>query len=171
MEPIKQLNKLVIASSGINRPLNYGAPQSSSFGSRDRNLRSRRDPGTRGTLLRTVAFALFVFLLGGCTSLQPVDLSSREIHEKVRAGEIAQPGERISVTTEDGNTHAFEVSEVSDRAIRGGNSNVSIDTIVTMRTKQTDTTKSVLAVAGGVVAVYFIAALKTVDDIIDSIGE
>lgn len=119
--------------------------------------------------MRPVVLVLFVFLLGGCTSLQPVDLSSGELREQVRAGEIAQPGDRISVTTEDGKTQTIEVTEVTNDDVRSSNSNVPIDTIVTMRTKQTDTTRSVLAVAGSVAAVYVIAALKAVDDIIDDI--
>lgn len=101
--------------------------------------------------------------------MQPVNLSSGELRAQVRAGEIAQPGDRISVTTEDGKTQAFEVTGVTDSAVQGGNSTVRIDSIVTMRTKQTDTTRSVLAVAGGVAAMYVVAALKAVDDIIDDI--
>ena len=98
-----------------------------------------------------------------------MDLSSGEIRAQVRAGEIARPGDRVSVTTVDGKTQTIEVTEVTDSDVRGSNSNVPIDTIVTMRTKQTDTTRSVLAAAGSVAAVYVIAALKAVDDIIDDI--
>ena len=119
----------------------------------------------------TAAIAMLAILLGGCTSLKPVDLTAEEAREQVRAGEIARPGERVSVTTEDGRTHEFEVVEVTDHAIRGDVDNVHIDSIVSLRTRRTDPARTALAVAGAVAVVYVAAAVDAANSIIDDIFE
>ncbi len=122
--------------------------------------------------MRTTALiATLAILLGGCSSLKPLDLTAEEVREQVRAGEIARPGERVSVTTEDGRTHEFKVVEVTDHAVRGDDADVPIDTIVSLRTRQTDPARTALTVAGAVAAVYVAAAVDAADSIIDDIFE
>lgn len=121
--------------------------------------------------MRLAVVTAFAVLLGGCASLTPVDLPPGEVREQVRAGQIARPGERISVTTEDGGTHAFEVVQVTDHSVRGKAADVPIDMIVSVRTMQTDPARTALAVLGAVAAVYFVAAVDAVDEIIDAIPE
>ena len=115
--------------------------------------------------------AVFVLLLGGCMSLKPVNLPRDEVREQVRAGKIVRAGQHVSITTEDGRSQKFEVVQVTDRAIQGDGANVSIDSIVSVRTKRIDGTRSALAVVSAVAVVYIVAAVDAMTDIIDAIGE
>ena len=112
---------------------------------------------------------VLTILIGGSASLKPVDLPPGEVREQVRAGQIARPGQRVSVTTEDGRTHEFEVVQVDDGSVRGDAADVPIDTIVSVRAMQSDPTRTVLAVVGAVAAVYIVAAVDAVDEIVDDI--
>ena len=119
--------------------------------------------------MRIAMMTVFAMLIVGCTSLQPVDLPAEEVRDQVRAGQIARPGERVSVTTEDGRTHDFKVVQVANGSVRGDAADVPIDTIVSVRTSQTDPVRTVLAAAGAVAAVYVVAAVDAMDDIIDDL--
>ena len=134
-------------------------------------IRSRiHDRGSNEIAMKTTAaIAVFAILLVGCTSLQPVDMPPEALREQVRASQIARPGERVSVTTEDGVTHEFKIVEVTDRAIRGDAVDVPINAIVSVRTRKTNPAKTALAVAGAVGIVYVVAALDAVDDVIDDL--
>lgn len=121
------------------------------------------------TTKATAAIAMFAVLMGGCTSLTPVEVPPEALREQVRAGQICRPGERVFVTTEDGETHEFQVVEVTERAVRGSTSNVLIDQIVSVRTRQTNPARTVLAVVGAAGVVYVVAALDAMDSIIDDV--
>lgn len=119
----------------------------------------------------TAAIAAFALLLGGCTSLQPVDLPPQEVRGQVRDGQIVRLGERVSLTADDGTTHVFEVLEVTDLAVRGDAVDVPIDSIVSVRTTQADPARTALAVGGVLAVVYVAAALDAVDEIIEAITD
>ena len=121
--------------------------------------------------MRTAMMTVFAILIGGCASLKPVNLPPGEVREQVRAGQTARPGERVSVTTEDGRTHEFKVVQVTDGSVRGDDAEVPIDTIVRVRTMQPDPVRTALAVAGTVAAVYIVAAVDAVDDIIGDLTD
>ncbi|MDE0193789.1 MAG: hypothetical protein OXQ90_20755 [Gammaproteobacteria bacterium] len=112
--------------------------------------------------ITTAAMALAGILLGGCKSLQPVDLPPEAVREQVLAGKIVKPGQRVLVRTEGGRTHEFVVVEVTDQAISGANAGVPIDSIVGLHTEQTHVAKTTLAVAGAVVVVLVAAAADAV---------
>ncbi len=119
----------------------------------------------------TAAVAATALLLGGCTSLKPVELPPEELREQVRNGQIVRPGERVSLTTDDGTTHVFDVLEVTGSAVRGDAVDVPIDSIVSVRTPQADPARTALAVGGALAAAYVLAALDALDEIIDDIGD
>ncbi len=121
------------------------------------------------TTKATAAIAILAALMGGCTSLTPIEVPPQAVREQVRAGQICRPGERVFVTTEDGETHEFKVVEVTELAVRGSTSDVLIDQIVSVRTKQTNPARTVLAVVGAVGVVYIVAALDAMDSIIDDV--
>ena len=128
----------------------------------------------QATMKTTAAIAVFAFLLGGCASLQAVDAPPEQVREQVRAGQIARPGERVTVTTEDGRTHEFEVVEVTDRAVRGDGAEVPIDEIVGVRATRADPARIALAVVGAAVAVYVVyvaAVLSAQDAFLDAVLE
>ena len=117
----------------------------------------------------TAAITALALLLGGCTSLKPVELPPEEVRSQVRNGQIVRAGERVSLTTQDGTTHVFEVLEVTDRVVRGAAIDVPIDSIVSVRTTQADPMRTVLAVGGALAAVYVLATVDAVDEILDDI--
>ena len=121
--------------------------------------------------MRIAVMTVFAIVIAGCAGLKPVDLPPEEVRQQVRAGQIAQPGERVSVTTEDGRTHEFKVVQVTDSSVRGDNADVLIDTIISVRTRQTDPARTVLAAAGAVAAIYVVAAVDAVDEMIDDITQ
>ena len=46
-------------------------------------------------------------VIAGCTTMKSVEMSSDELSAAIRAGEIAEPGQRVVVVTADGERHAF----------------------------------------------------------------
>ena len=117
----------------------------------------------------TAAVAAIALLLGGCTSLKPVELPPEQLRDQVRRGQIVRPGERVSLTTDSGATHVFDVLEVTDSAVCGDAVRVPVDSIVSVRTPQADPARTALAVGGALLAVYVLAAQDAVDEIIDDI--
>ena len=108
----------------------------------------------RRPLLPLVCLALAAVLATGCTSMQPADLPPESLHSLIRAGSLAQPGDRVIVVVADGREHAFTVSSVDADAVRGelaggGRITVAIDDIVALRTREPDPARTALA-AGGV---------------------
>ena len=110
-----------------------------------------------------------VILLSGCMSLQPMDLSPEEVRKQIRAGELANLGDRILVTTEDSKTYIFQVVEVTDCDVRGSEEAVQIDTIVSIHVRQPARERTVVAILGTLGIIYTVAALKAVDDVLDDI--
>lgn len=115
------------------------------------------------------AIAILASLMGGCTSLTPVDEPPEAVREQVRAGKICKPGERVLVTTENGETHEFKVVEVTPNAVRGSTENVPIDQIVSVKLRRSNPARTVLAVVGTAGVVYIVAALDAMDSILDDI--
>ena len=96
-------------------------------------------------------------------------IAPEELREQVRRGQIVRPGDRVSLTTDSGATHVFDVLGVTDSAVRGDAVGVPVDSIVSVRTPQADPAWTALAVGGALLAVYVLAALDAVDEIIDDI--
>ena len=92
-----------------------------------------------------------------------------EVRKQIRAGELANPGDRILVTTEDNKTHVFQVVEVTDCDVRGSEEAVSIDKIVSIHIRQPARERTIVAILGTVGIIYTVAALKAVDDALDDL--
>lgn len=123
----------------------------------------------RGITTRIVLLAILCFLLGGCMSMKPVDLTAEQVREQVRAGKIVRLGDHVSITTEDGLTSEFEVRQVKDQAVQGDGTDVPIDSIVNVRTRQLNRTRSALVVVGVVALGYVIAVVHAMNEVIDDI--
>ena len=93
------------------------------------------------------------------------------MREQVRTGEITEPGERVSMVTEDGGTYEFKVVDVTDRSIQGDDTNVFIDDIVSVHVRQFDLLRTSLVAVGVVVIIYAYAAwnasINVVEDLFD----
>lgn len=110
------------------------------------------------TAARACVVSILALALVGCASMAPVPF------------EEIGPGDRVSVTTKDGRTLAFEVVEVADGSIRGEAAEVPLDQIVSVRAMRTDSGRTALAVLGAVTVAYVLVAADVADKIIDSVS-
>ena len=107
----------------------------------------------------TLVIAILAMLVAGCTTMREMDLPPNEVQARIRAGEIARPGERISVTTAGGKEHVLVVVESDDQVIRGASARVPIDEIVSVRTEHPSIGKTAAAVGGSLAVLYVIGSI------------
>ena len=119
--------------------------------------------------MRAILLILGLGFLGGCASLQRVELPVDELHASIRAGELARPGERVSLVTVDGTEHTFEVAGVDRDHIRGESVTVLIEDVVLVRMEEFSVVRTAALVAGTATAAYValavVAALSIIDDL------
>ena len=106
-------------------------------------------------MLRILA-VLAALMLAGCTSLQQVP---GELRAQIRAGELVDAGDRIAVTTVDGDRFAFEVTRITAESIAGEGVEVPIDRIAVLRTERFDAVRTAGAAGGAVASAYVAAAV------------
>jgi hypothetical protein len=58
-------------------------------------------------------------LLGGCTTLRPIDVDAVTLHQKIRSGEAVKAGDTIRAITSDGVAHLLYVTAVDEKVIEG----------------------------------------------------
>lgn len=96
---------------------------------------------------------LSILIISACSSLKPVELSSLELQEQISQGEVLQIGDRVKVITEDGQRHEFRVTEISDSAVIGNDTNIEITQIVALESRRFSGGKTAL-LAGGTILLY-----------------
>jgi hypothetical protein len=69
--------------------------------------------------LKGIAAILMMLVCGACTSTTFTDLSQQELHEKILAGEIMQPGGEVTIVTMDGKQHNLRVSSITADSVVG----------------------------------------------------
>ncbi|WP_237066772.1 hypothetical protein [Microbulbifer guangxiensis] len=104
--------------------------------------------------MRVVLIVLLfsVSLISGCATFEGVEMSSQQLRDEIRKGEIIKPGDEIVVFTKKDGALALVVSEVNSVYIIGLESRVEIDDVVALQLREVAVGKSV-AVVGGIVAV------------------
>jgi hypothetical protein len=70
-----------------------------------------------------------VSLIAGCTSMQPIDGSPTELQQRIAAGELLEPGDRVWIETADGKAHEFVISRIDARRLEGAAESVPIDQV------------------------------------------
>ena len=135
---------------------------------------SSRGPANNLLRLRTLRSHLLLVvctvLLSSCMSMQSVDLSGEDLRKQVRAGKIVQPGQQVSITTEDGDSRELEVLEVTNSYVKGEDVDVPIDSINSLKTEQLDRTRTTLAVIGAIFTGLVIAVAQAQKEIIEVFG-
>ena len=101
----------------------------------------------RGTVLSLIAS----MLLGGCVGVKRAEATPQALQDRIRNGELARPGDHVSVVTTTTGERVFMVTEVDQNVIRGSDVEVPIDEVVSVTTLSLDVGKTVAA-AGGVYA-------------------
>ena len=134
---------------------------------------------TRQAHCRTPSWAMLVLLslslvAAGCTTMQPLEMSSDELRAAIRAGEAGQPGQQVVVVTADGNRHAFAFQGVdtAQDVVRGEGAAgeavaVSIGDIVEVRVPTEDGKSTALLVAGILFTVALAVYADAVEDFLD----
>lgn len=67
-------------------------------------------------LLMSIFLALVV---GGCSSVQTIDLPPDELQDQITAGQLVKPGDHVTVTTNQGVTYELEISRVTEKSVEG----------------------------------------------------
>ena len=73
--------------------------------------------GTENPLI--IPLLMLVCLLGGCTTLRPIDVNAVTLHEKIRSGDAVKAGDTIRAITSEGVAHLLFVTEVNEKVIEG----------------------------------------------------
>ena len=77
-------------------------------------------PGRHGaTSPLSILLLALVCLLGGCTTLRPIDVDAVTLHQKIRSGEAVKTGETIRAITSDGVAHLLFITKVNAKVIEG----------------------------------------------------
>ncbi len=106
--------------------------------------------------MKFLASIMILLLFSGCTTFRPVELESRQLQEKLSAGEIIHVKDKVKIHTSDGVNHRFKVKEMSDGLIAGSKGNVRIEDIVSLEKREFSAVKTILLVGA---TVYFISVL------------
>jgi hypothetical protein len=140
-----QRRRLAPPIASLARPL---APSPTA----DTKMRSRR---ARGSAVRAAVLGLFgAALLCGCVSVQKFAVPPQTLRDQIRSGELAQPGDRVSIVTATTGERVFVVTEVDQDVIRGEGVEIPIDDVVALTKFSLDVPKTALAVGGTYVGFY-----------------
>ncbi len=107
----------------------------------------------------TLIFWLVIPVASGCTTLQPVEMSPEQLHERIFTDNIIEVGDSVKIVTSDGASHKFKVSAVTADHIAGKDIEVPIGDIIAIETREFSGGKTTALTAGGLALVYVIAGL------------
>jgi hypothetical protein len=116
---------------------------------------------------------MVIFLLAGCTTLQPLAGNAETLRDELRSGETVTAGDKVRVVSRDGLSRLIIVTALDENTLRGHPEGVEtqdvvvaipIDDIVFMEGKKTSVGKTVVygsgvAVGGAAATVAIIFVL------------
>jgi len=106
--------------------------------------------------------AAVAMALAGCTSLKPVDMPADSLRADIRKGNLVHPGDRIEVTTNEGDRIRLTVVELKDDQIVGKQAALPVDEVAALKTREVDGGRTaVLASSTTAVAILIILALSS----------
>ena len=105
--------------------------------------------------------AVTMLSLMGCTTLKPVAGSPAELRQRIAAGGLLWPGDRVVLTTTDGTRHKVAITGVASGSVQSKHGSIPIDQIVGVQKREFSVGKSVsLALGILVVGDAVVAALS-----------
>jgi hypothetical protein len=92
-----------------------------------------------------------LLLVSGCTTLRPVAGAAEDLQRRILDGELLAAGDRVQLTTADGNVHAIRVETVAVDAgtISGNGDTVAIEDVVALERRVRAPGKTWALVLGG----------------------
>ena len=107
----------------------------------------------RRPLLLTV-----LLICTGCTTLRPIDGSPADLRQRLSAGELLKPGDRVLVITTDQKEHRFTVKSIGADVIEAPSESIPIEKIYFLQKRQFSRGKTI-ALVGGLVGGAALALL------------
>jgi hypothetical protein len=104
---------------------------------------------------------MIAFILPGCTTLRPIELSQSTIQERIFSGDLLHPGDRVEITTNDGKHFEFKIMSVTDGYIKGKDIEIPIKDISLVEKRETSIGKTVALVGAFLLIVLTAIAGKS----------
>jgi hypothetical protein len=111
--------------------------------------------------MKIILAMIVITLANGCTTLRPVEMSPEQLQERIVSGGIIEVGDSVRVFTDDGESHEFTVTAISDDQIQGNDVAVPIENIIALESREFSGGKTV-ALAGGSLALGLVIAAVAV---------
>ena len=106
--------------------------------------------------MKIVMIVVMIFVLGGCTSMQPVEMQPVQLQKELVAGDIVDIGETVKLVTADGKEHKFKVASIGNDHISGKNEDILIKDIVAVETREFSAGKTAVLAAGSAAALAYL---------------
>jgi hypothetical protein len=91
---------------------------------------------------------VIAFIMTGCTTLKPVELSQPIVQERILTGDVIKPGDRVQITTTDGKIHESKVVSITNGIIKGKDMEISVNDIMQVEKRKASPVKTVFLVVG-----------------------
>jgi hypothetical protein len=95
---------------------------------------------------------IIVFLVSGCTTLRPIELSQSAIQQRISSGDLLYQGDRVEITTNDGKHYEFKVVSVADGYLKGKDVEIPIKDISLVEKRETSVGKTAV-LAGAILLI------------------
>jgi hypothetical protein len=97
--------------------------------------------------MRRLVVLITLISFAGCTTLRPIQGTSRELQEQINSAELLKAGDRVLIVTRDDKNHAFKVTEVASGVISGRATEIPVDQVASVEKREFSTGKTVALVA------------------------
>jgi hypothetical protein len=108
--------------------------------------------------LRRPLLLTVLLICTGCTTLRPIDGSPADLRQRLSAGELLKPGDRVLVITTDQKEHRFTVKSIGADVIEAPSESIPIEQIYFLQKRQFSRGKTI-ALVGGLVGGAALALL------------
>jgi len=106
-----------------------------------------------------VCITVIAFIISGCTTLRPVDLTPPSLQDSITQGDLIKPGNRVRITTIDEKTYKFKILSVSDGYVKGKDIEIPINDVALVEKGQFSILKTTLLVGGIIYSLYVIGEI------------
>lgn len=106
--------------------------------------------------MRRLTTLAAIICVAGCTTLQPMEGTPNELQAHISSGGLLEVGDRVSIVTDDYETHEFRIRAIRDGIIEGKSDSVPVAHAIYVEKRQFSRAKTLLLV-GGVVTAFSLA--------------
>jgi hypothetical protein len=99
------------------------------------------------------------FIVTGCTTLRPMQLSRSEDSERIIIGNSIHSGDKVQITTSDGKEYTFKVTSVEDDFIKGKDVKIPVKDITAIEKRKFSRLKTTFLIGGIVYTLYIIGEM------------